>query len=466
MKTNESNECLPRFEELCAGFLDGSLEAEERDELLGLLRGDEDLRDELRRHLLVSGALARQSPVREDGVFERSIMGHLTAVRDEAPDAFPARVVSRLQVLRARRYVVLAAAAVVTLAVPLFWMSRNSGVTGQKAQAVATLVPQGNGNKASVVHVGDRFQLGAGVTKFEFANGAVLGVEGPADLSIRSGEAVFLAHGRLNAWCPESAHGFLVETPSTKVIDLGTAFGVETGADGGSDVMVLDGLVKLDNGRDQRHLTSGAAMRAETGGEMREVPMEPSAFNRTWPVALGIRSTNGEVAAAPAGTSETIASLENDDTIFVIPERRDLVVTEPLMVNVVDSGIFRADAGPFTTQLVLKPVQKIRSYLLRYNPVGKVLDPAGFREFRGSVTFDRPVLGLIVRSPLLNQTDPTFSLAPIAMEDENYRKMRGLELARPSPADSVVLSEDRYTVEIRWFAGESVDEIRVITTDD
>jgi hypothetical protein len=466
MKTNESNEGLPRFDDLCAGFLDGTLEAEERDELLGLLRGDAGLRDELRRHLLVSGALARQSPLREDGVFERSIMGHLAAIRDEGPDAFPARVISRLRVLRVRRYVALAAAAVVALAVPFFWLSREEGVSGHPAEAVATLIPPGTGNEAMIVHVGDRFQLGAGVSKFEFANGAVLGVEGPADLAIRSGDAVFLAHGRLNAWCPESAHGFLVETPSTKVIDLGTTFGVNTGADGGSDVMVLDGLVRLDNGRDQRHLTSGAAMRAETGGDLREVVMETSAFNRTWPVALGIRSTTGEVAAAPAGTSETIASLEDDDTVFVIPERRDFAPTEPLRFNVVESGIFRANALPFNTEVTLEPGQKLRSYLLRYNPVGKVLDPAAFREFRGSVTFDRPVLGLIVRSPLLNRTDRMFSLAPIAVEDADYRTMRGLELAHPSPADSVVLSEDRYTVEIRWFAGESVDEIRVITTDD
>jgi hypothetical protein len=465
MKTNESNEGLPRFDDLCAGFLDGTLDAAEREELLGLLRGNAGLRDELRRHLLVSGALARQSPVREDGVFVRSIMGHLATIRDEAPDAFPARVVSRLRVLRARRYVALAAAAVVALAVPLFWLSRD-GVAEHPVKAIATLVPPGNGTKAVVVHVGERFQLGAGVSKFEFANGAVLGVEGPADLSIRSGDAVFLAHGRLNAWCPESAHGFLVETPSTKVIDLGTAFGVETGVDGGSDVMVLDGSVRIDNGRDQRLLTSGAAMRAETGGGLREVAMETSAFDRTWPVALGIRSTKGEVASAPAGTSETIASLEDDDTVFVVPERRDFAPTEPLRVNVVESGIFRANEGPYNTEVALEPGQKIRSYLLRYNPVGKVLDPAAFREFRGSVTFDRPVLGLIVRSPLLNRTDRMFSLAPIAVEDANYRTMRGLELAPPSPADSVILSEDRYTVEIRWFAGESVDEIRVITTDD
>jgi hypothetical protein len=465
MKMHEDDQSLARFVELCGGYLDGTLDAAERDELLGMLKGNAEMRDELRRQLLVSGALARRSPQREDALFKRTLLGHIAAMRDESPEVFPNRVISRLRVLRLRRNLVLAAAAVVALGCSAFWMTRNDGLM-QPGPAVAMFHPPGDIREAVEVRAGDRYQLGAGVSKFEFANGAVLGVEGPADIAIRSDKAVFLAHGRLNAWCPESAHGFLVETPSTKVIDLGTAFGVETGEDGGSDVMVLDGLVRLDNGRDQRHLTTGAAMRAETGGGLREVAMETSAFNRTWPVALGIRSTTGEVAAAPAGTSETIASLEDDDTVFVIPERRDFAPTEPLRFNVVESGIFRANALPFNTEVALEPGQKVRSYLLRYNPVGKVLDPANFREFRGSVTFDRPVLGLIVRSPLLNRTERMFSLAPIAVEDADYRTMRGLELAPPSPADSVILSEDRYTVEIRWFAGESVDEIRVITTDD
>jgi hypothetical protein len=455
-----------RFGELCSDFLDGSLEAGDRDELLDLLREDAGCRDEMRRQLLVSGALARMAAVREDELFVRSVIDHVKASEAEVPDAFPMRVISRLRILRLRRALAIGAAAALMVGVSALWLLPNKTSPAISEVNVAIFEAPGEAGRARVVRTGERFQLGEGVSKFEFANGAVLGVEGPADLTIRAADEVFLAYGRLNAWCPESAHGFRVKTSSARVIDLGTSFGVDARSDGSADVVVLDGLVKLDNDREQRKLTRGVAMRAEVDGELKEMTLNASAFDNSWPVALGIRATDGQVVPAPVGTPDSLAANEDDDRIFVIPERRDFAPASPVEVGVVDTGTFRAFAGqrPRTT-LALAPAQRIRSYLLRYNPVGTILKESEYREFKGSVTFDRPVLGLIINGGALNRSDSMFSLSPIAVRDENYQKMRGLERTLPHPPDEFTLSDDRYTLSVKLMAGESVDEIRVITSD-
>jgi hypothetical protein len=225
-----------RFGELCSDFLDGSLEAGDRDELLDLLREDAGCRDEMRRQLLVSGALARMAAVREDELFVRSVIDHVKASEAEVPDAFPMRVISRLRILRLRRALAIGAAAALMVGVSALWLLPNKTSPAISEVNVAIFEAPGEAGRARVVRTGERFQLGEGVSKFEFANGAVLGVEGPADLTIRAADEVFLAYGRLNAWCPESAHGFRVKTSSARVIDLGTSFGVDARSDGSADV--------------------------------------------------------------------------------------------------------------------------------------------------------------------------------------------------------------------------------------
>ena len=70
------------------------------------------------------------------------------------------------------------------------------------------------------------------------------------------------------------------------------------------------------------------------------------------------------------------------------------------------SGLHHANIA-FTTG----PEVRMRSYLLRYNPVGSVPQP-GFRRFEGSVTFDRPVLAIIAGGRKLHQTDTQLSKSP------------------------------------------------------
>lgn len=462
------NEETNEFESLCAEYLDGELSDPQRDELLRLLKDDPARVAELRRQLRVSDGLLRMTPIRTDDAFVSAMIGQSNGVDDGSFDGFPDRVMNRLRVVRFRGFSMMAAAAALVLAVPLILL-RNDRDREEPTVAIGMMWREssgGEGSNPAVVHVGQRFDFEEGIFKLELANGAVVAIEGPGKFEMRSEDLLWLELGRLNAWCPESAHGFRVETASATLTDLGTSFGVSTKADGSSEFLVLDGKVELSGASEKRLIEKGGALRASVSGGLSETKFVPDDYRRTWPVASGIRATSGEVAPAPPRTPEGLAALEDDSKVFVIPERRDVSLPDAVEVNMVEAGLFRANLAGVGSVFNLKPGAKVRSYLLRYNPVGVTVEGTEFKRFKGSVTFDRPVLGIILQSRLLNQSDSLFASVPAVVGDPNYPIMRGLETTTPNPPDQVMLSKDQHTVDVEFYAGESVDEIRVITSDD
>lgn len=83
-----------------------------------------------------------------------------------------------------------------------------------------------------------------GKAELEFAGGARVVVEGPAEFDVLTGGSGFLHHGRLTAVVPTRAVGFTIDTPTTRIVDLGTEFAVSVEPDGASEVKVLRGAVE------------------------------------------------------------------------------------------------------------------------------------------------------------------------------------------------------------------------------
>jgi len=89
--------------------------------------------------------------------------------------------------------------------------------------------------------------------------GARLEINGPAKLRLDSPEKIYLFSGRVKTYAPEYAHGFSIDTDEGKVIDLGTKFVTSTGGDLGTEIHVLEGLVKASaiNKEDQTYMIGG-----------------------------------------------------------------------------------------------------------------------------------------------------------------------------------------------------------------
>jgi len=87
--------------------------------------------------------------------------------------------------------------------------------------------------------------LKSGAVQIEFYSGARVILEGPGSLELISPGEARLSSGKLSARVPEPAHGFKVYTPDVTVTDLGTEFGLERQATKPVEVQVFEGKVQL-----------------------------------------------------------------------------------------------------------------------------------------------------------------------------------------------------------------------------
>jgi hypothetical protein len=91
---------------------------------------------------------------------------------------------------------------------------------------------------------GKVLRLERGLAEIEFERGARVILQGPAGLELVSATTARLLYGTLTARVPAHAVGFTVLSPSGKVVDLGTEFGLSVADGGATSVRVFTGLVE------------------------------------------------------------------------------------------------------------------------------------------------------------------------------------------------------------------------------
>ncbi|MBN2577377.1 MAG: FecR domain-containing protein [Pirellulales bacterium] len=97
------------------------------------------------------------------------------------------------------------------------------------------------------VPVGKSLELTAGILEITLETGAQILLEGPCRFELKSDQEGYLYEGRILARAEtKQAKGFIVSTSNSKVIDLGTEFGIKVEPSGVTEVHVLRGFVKLD----------------------------------------------------------------------------------------------------------------------------------------------------------------------------------------------------------------------------
>jgi hypothetical protein len=117
----------------------------------------------------------------------------------------------------------------------------------------------------------------SGMLKFAFDSGALVTVEGFANLEVLSGMRIRTVRGRITARVDDRAKGFSVETPNTVVVDQGTEFGVEVDDSGQTGVVVFEGRVDLtrtestDRAAPIKRLGQGEGLRIGASGSMSRI---------------------------------------------------------------------------------------------------------------------------------------------------------------------------------------------------
>ncbi|MDB3958021.1 FecR family protein [Opitutales bacterium] len=118
------------------------------------------------------------------------------------------------------------------------------------------------------IRTGQRIELSKGYAKLRFNTGALVELTGPSILEVKGENAVFLTLGSAEVLAEsKESQGFTLGTPSSKFVDLGTAFSATVAPDGLSRLEVSQGKVNLvvEDDHDIHLLQKGEAIFVEPG---------------------------------------------------------------------------------------------------------------------------------------------------------------------------------------------------------
>lgn len=127
--------------------------------------------------------------------------------------------------------------------------------------------------------------LQKGIIKIEFDYGAKVVIEAPAEFQLKSPEDMTLLSGRLFAHVPDRSKGFTVETPNSRVIDLGTEFAMKVDFNGTSDVHMVKGSASLIPGTKGQTgqgqiLSAGQARHVDANDAVQTIQLQDKEFVR------------------------------------------------------------------------------------------------------------------------------------------------------------------------------------------
>jgi hypothetical protein len=237
----------PQALELMHRYVDGTATAEETRTLEAALRHDTAFRRQFLRYVNVDAALGggRLSAAQGEGAPEANRM----AVRD-----FSTRPP------RWQYWVGYAAAACIaaclTLAIQHFTRSTDQAalsptmVTTAFPESIATLLlaEDCEWQHAMSFTAGQRLsaqtvRLKHGLAVLRFDGGAEVILAGGAELKLQTRGSALLSHGNVVVRASGDAAGFLLQTPASEVVDLGTEFAVKVERTGATEIHVLEGEV-------------------------------------------------------------------------------------------------------------------------------------------------------------------------------------------------------------------------------
>lgn len=129
------------------------------------------------------------------------------------------------------------------------------------------------------------YYLREGYVQIKLDNKTQITLEGPSEFQFLTGDAIKLNFGKLYAIVPPEAYGFMVSTPSAKIIDLGTEFGVQQELNGDIVLHVVKGKANLVSGINNSQINAsveaGSAKRLDgSTGQLNEMAINERLFVR------------------------------------------------------------------------------------------------------------------------------------------------------------------------------------------
>jgi hypothetical protein len=445
-------------EQLIARYIDSGMSEIDRARLSELVRTDPTVRERLKEAARLHGLLLKWSQDRA---------ARVSGQRDLI--TFPeTKAEKRKNGRRLRRFrpalLAMAASLLILLGLASQWRAFRPNTAVARVTSESELFwGEGTKPESSGWLSRGKYQLRAGVARIQTESGAIISMAGPASFEFADAGELRLHSGKIVARMLSGSSKLRVVANGLDVVDLGTAFGVNTDATDGSLLSVLDGQVAVraveQTGKAQV-ISAGSSIRLALGDGLRPtaVTFDRVTFADLWPLTLGVDAVSSLVRFLPPGPYDNpLVEYRSDTHIFLMPERQGIELTEPVLMDAYRTN--REVLAPGATPIPLSD-QRVDSYLLFFNPANaSIAQPISFS---GQITFNRPIIGLIFRDRELESSDAALGVAGL-----NYRApsgRRGLEsLPTDLPAqDFVQVSADGRRLFFNLHVSFERDQLRVI----
>ena len=277
---------IDEFEALMSAACDNSATDAELVRLAELLRDDPAARDEYLRYVDLHSALSDEAlPAFESDIVDYEFRSERLSLESDDKNAWN----------HSMRWLAIAASVAVVAGIGfLVFRQRTINVTDNIAPStvvaspVATMLLSQDCRWAGhQLSEGDRLNAGrieiqSGTAVLRFDGGAELVMVGPTAIDVQSAGSVLVHNGDVVVRATDGAEGFVVTTPTSEVVDLGTEFAVKVRPSGATEVHVLDGEVSYRglNASDElsRILRAGEGVAIDEKGRPSAVPMNSPRF--------------------------------------------------------------------------------------------------------------------------------------------------------------------------------------------
>ena len=438
-----------RLKALLVASVEEGFSGKDREELNALLREHAEARRFAAHFLRVDAALADLLHVEK-------------SARDYAPEKVPRGAAQGARFSRSRKtWMAVAALATVAAVVMMsLWLGGPNAepvATVRSAQRVTGL------QSGDVLNAGEWVRFEKGWVAIKFESGAKLAVEGPAEFQMISGNGARMTRGMATIRVPGRIKGFTLETPSERVVDLGTAFGVEVEESGATSVAVFEGEIELQGAIHQaapQRLGAGTSVRVDDERHKPQaIPYNVANYQETWQASFGVEAVEGDVRVAKPGERSIPGEVVDSEHLLLFPERENVSLPAGFSMSVSEPGTFSNETKPRAVRLEspLSTARTVDSFLLQFNPDPEMANTAT-RHFSGTLRFERPIVGLLLNRERLDASDIRLGL-PGGDFMGVFR--RGI-----NADDKVTLLPDRRTLSVSFHIENGVDQIRVLLASD
>jgi hypothetical protein len=165
-----------------------------------------------------------------------------------------------------------------------------------------------------------------------------------------------------------------------------------------------------------------------------------------------VLNVSGMVTQTTLPPSLQLGAFESNEFARVMPERLRLL-PEPQEVDITQPGLVSTTADRTVGSIPAGTL--VGSFLIHADTIS-----SNTRVFEGSVTFEFDILGIIITSTRLVNTDLRFGGEGVTYSNNGFR---GIDLGSTLESDWVRLSENRRTVSFRLTVDSAMDEMRILT---